>query len=226
MTTGKLYVVATPIGNLEDITLRAIRILKEVDVIASEDTRTTAKLLSHYNIKKPLVAYFQHSHKGRLDAIIGQLLNGKNVALVSEAGTPAISDPGAVLVGEALRNGIEVVAIPGASSVTTALSVCGFSADKFVFEGFLPRKGGKRRKTLTALMDDERTLVFFESPHRILDTLEDMVNVLGDRRAVIARELTKIYEEIKVGHLAELLKYYTEKGVRGEFTIVVEGAKR
>jgi len=224
MREGVLYVVATPIGNLEDISIRAIRILKEVDLVACEDTRTSTKLLKYYSINKPTISYHEHSLQGRSEYIINLLIGGKKIALLSESGTPTISDPGSKLVQNALSKGIRVSPVPGSSSVSSALSVSGICANQFIFTGFLPRKKTKRRKIIYALKKEKTTLVFFESPYRLLDTLKDLVEILGTRRATIGRELTKLYEEIKTGTLQELLIYFSQKEVKGEFTIVVEGA--
>ena len=220
---GTLYVVATPIGNLEDLSPRALRVLRESDAVASEDTRTTVKLLTHFEIRKPLIAYFQHSGERREDEILERLAKGQSIALVTEAGTPGVSDPGAAIVARAHECGIPVRAIAGPSSVAAALSVSGFSADRYLFEGFLPRKPGKRRKALKALADEERTLVFFESPHRIVETLEAMVEALGDRPCCIGRELTKLHEEVARTTLSKALADWRQREPRGEFTVVVEG---
>jgi 16S rRNA (cytidine1402-2'-O)-methyltransferase len=221
---GTLYVVATPIGNLEDLSPRALKTLRDVDAIASEDTRTTLKLLTHFGIRKPLIAYFQHSGERREDEILERLARGQAIALVTEAGTPAVSDPGAEIVAKAHERGIPVRAIAGPSSVAAALSVSGFGGDRYVFEGFLPRKPGKRRKALKALAAEERTLVFFESPHRIVETLEAMVDAFGDRACCIARELTKLHEEVTRTTLAKALADWRAREPRGEYTVVVAGA--
>lgn len=222
---GILYVVGTPIGNLEDVTLRALRILKEVDAIASEDTRTTQKLLNRYEIRKEVIAYFQHSGVGRTEAIVNRLASGASIALVTESGTPAVSDPGGKLVAEAHRRHIPVRVIPGPSSVAAAVSAAGFPVDRFRFEGFLPKKSGRRKKVLVTLAKEEKTLVFFESPYRVVETLREMTEILGDRQAVVAREMTKLHEEIRRGSLRELAEYYAATGsARGEFTLVVAGA--
>jgi 16S rRNA (cytidine1402-2'-O)-methyltransferase len=220
---GTLYVVATPIGNLEDLTLRALRILKEVDWIASEDSRTTRKLLGVYDINTPLVSYHEQGVKRRGAWIIQQVRSGKDVALVSEAGTPGVSDPGYELIRDCLSEGLDVVPIPGPSAVLAALCVCGLPTDRFVFEGFLPRRRPQRIRTLKGLRGDHRTLVFFESPRRLESTLMDMVEVLGDRKAAIARELTKVFEEFRRGTLRQLLDWAKEAEPKGEFTIMVAG---
>jgi 16S rRNA (cytidine1402-2'-O)-methyltransferase len=219
-----LHVLATPIGNLEDLSARALRILREADAVVSEDTRTTLKLLTHHGIRKPVIAYFQHSPPRRLEEILERLRRGSSVALVTEAGTPGLSDPGARLVDAALREGIRVVPVPGPSAVAAAAAVCGFDADRFHFAGFLPRKGGKRRKALQRLAPLDCTLIFFESPHRIGETLEDMAAVLGDRRLTLCRELTKAHEEVRRTTLAKAAERYRTEEPRGEFTLAVEGA--
>lgn len=226
---GTLYIVSTPIGNLEDITQRALRILGEVDLIACEDTRVTIKLLTHYKIRKPLVSYAEHKwyhhpaqHKlKKLAYLLKELAQDKKIALTSNAGTPLISDPGYELVRTCLEGKIPVVPIPGPSAVITALSVAGLSANRFIFEGFLPPKGAKRRRRLNELRLYPCTIVFYESPHRFLKTLRDLKECLGNRQITIARELTKYYEEIRHGSIEEMLEYYTQGQVRGEFTLVV-----
>lgn len=212
-----LYIVATPIGNLEDITLRALRILKEADLIACEDTRRTKILLDKYQIKKPLVSYHQHSHLQKIDYLIGELKAGKSIALVSDAGTPDIDDPGGILVNRAAKEGIEVVPIPGPSSLSVALSVCGFYANSFLFLGFLPKKKG-RKKLFDFLKEEKRLIAFFESPYRIIKTLKDFQEALGDREVCVCRELTKKFEEIYRGRISEVLLKIKEKG---EFTVVI-----
>ncbi|MCX5750214.1 MAG: 16S rRNA (cytidine(1402)-2'-O)-methyltransferase [Candidatus Saganbacteria bacterium] len=218
---GILYVVATPIGNLEDITLRAIRTLKEVDAIASEDTRQTKKLLNKYEIKTSLISYYSYNIKERTPQIINMLKQGKNIALVTDAGTPAISDPGEYLVHKALEGGIKVVTIPGPSAVIAALSIAGLSTDKFIFEGFLPRKSIQRCRLFEQLKEEERTVVFYESPHRILKTLDDLIGVLPERKIVVARELTKIFEEIVSGTPAQVRAKIKPKG---EMVLIVEAS--
>jgi len=220
---GKLYVVATPIGNLEDITLRALRVLREVDLIAAEDTRHTRKLLDRYKIKKRMVSYHEHNERERAERIIEDLKSGMKVALVSDSGTPAISDPGYVLIRRCVEEGIEVIPIPGPSALLAALSVSGLPVHRFIFEGFLPHKSGKRRNRLRQLAGEEGTIIFYESPHRLLKTLSDILEILGNRRVVIARELTKVHEEIFRGSIEEALERFGEGECRGEFTILVEG---
>jgi 16S rRNA (cytidine1402-2'-O)-methyltransferase len=218
-----LYVLATPIGNLEDLSARALRILREADAIVSEDTRTTLKLLTRHEIRKPLIAYFQHSPPRRLEEILERLASGQTLALVTESGTPAVSDPGARLVDAAFAAGIKIVPIPGPSAVAVAASVCGFGADAFHFAGFLPRKPGKRRKALEGLGALGVTLIIFESPYRVAATLEDMLAVLGDRRLTVCRELTKLHEEVWRTTVAKALERYRKEDPRGEFTLAVEG---
>jgi len=219
---GTLYVVATPIGNLEDVTLRALRILQEADAIVCEDTRTTAKLLSHHEIRTPLVALYGRSGASVLD----RLKAGETIALVSESGTPGISDPGADLVASAHEAGVLVRAIPGPSAAVAAAAASGLPADRFLFEGFLPRKPGKRRRLLESLAREERTLVFYESPHRVAATLEAMRVILGDRRVVVARELTKVYEEIRPSTIGQAVAELKRKPARGEYVLVVAGAPK
>jgi 16S rRNA (cytidine1402-2'-O)-methyltransferase len=220
---GVLYVVATPIGNLEDITLRALRILKEVDLIAAEDTRHTRKLLAHYGIATPLTSYHDHSETEKAPELITQLQAGKNIALVSDAGTPCIADPGFRLVKGAAEVGIEVTPIPGPSMVTALLSVGGLPPNRFAFEGFLPTKRSQRRKALQHLKHEERTLVFFESPQRLLDMLADLEEICGDRQIVMGRELTKMFEEVLRGRVSELRAVVDTRGVKGELAVLIAG---
>jgi 16S rRNA (cytidine1402-2'-O)-methyltransferase len=222
---GKLYLVATPIGNLGDITLRALETLREADLIAAEDTRQTGKLLSHFQIKKPMLSYFEHNKAQRGPRIIEKLKAGQNVALVSDAGTPGISDPGADIVKEALAEGISVTMTPGPAAGIMALVLSGLDTRRFVFEGFLPEEKKSRNAILEQLVTEQRTTVLYESPHRILSTLKEMCAVFGgSRRVALCRELTKMYEEILLksidGHLAD----FAEKAPRGEYVMVLEGA--
>ena len=220
--SGTLYIVATPIGNLEDITLRAVRVLGEVDLIACEDTRQTRKLLDRYSIAKPLVSYHEHNERVRAADLLRDLEAGKNIALVSDAGTPLIADPGYRLVEQARQMGIPVSPIPGPSAVLAALSGSGLATDSFSFHGFLPAKKGQRRTFLDAFRGSQATLVFYEAPHRILDTLEDIEEVLGPRPVVIARELTKVHEEFLRGTAAELREALGKRpSVKGEITLMV-----
>lgn len=221
---GALYVVATPVGNLEDVTLRALRVLKEVDLIAAEDTRHTRKLLTHYGVTTPLTSYYDQIEASKAPALIAQLQAGKTIALVSDAGTPGIADPGYRLVKGAVEAGIPVVPIPGPSTVTALLSVGSLPTDRFVFEGFLPAKPTQRRKTIQNLKREERTLLFFESAQRLLDTLQDIADVFGDRPIVIGRELTKMYEEILRGSVGELRTRLQSRELKGEIALLVGGA--
>ncbi len=213
----------TPIGNLEDITLRALRILREVQLIAAEDTRTTRKLLDRYEITTPLTAYHEHNKLTKLDRVLDALVSG-DVALVSDAGTPGISDPGFELIHEAISRGVMVIALPGPSAVITALVASGLPTDSYVYLGFLPRKAKALRDALSEVAGERRTLVAYESPNRLAETLAAVVEVLGNRPVAVARELTKIYEEVRRGTATEVLTYYQEHEPRGEITIVIGGA--
>jgi 16S rRNA (cytidine1402-2'-O)-methyltransferase len=219
--TGCLYLVATPIGNLEDITLRAIRVLKEADLIACEDTRQTQKLLQHYSIHKEMVSYHAHNELTRSPELVIQLEQGAQVALVSDAGTPVVSDPGHRLVVLCLRHHIPVVPIPGPSAFVAALAASGLPSDEFLFVGFLPSRSGARRKKLDALKSEPRALVLYEAPHRLADTLSDAAEILGSRHAVVAREVTKIHEEFLRGTLLELRDAAKERAPRGEITLMI-----
>jgi 16S rRNA (cytidine1402-2'-O)-methyltransferase len=221
---GRLYIVPTPIGNLEDITLRALRILKEVDLIAAEDTRHTQHLLTHFGIDKPLTSYHDHNEREKAQALVERIKNGANLALVSDAGTPGIADPGFRLVSAAIRAGIKIVPLPGASALATALSASGLPTDRFLFEGFLPAKKQERKNKLQALYDCTATLVFYEAPHRLNDTLSDMQRILGERRIVIAREVSKVYEEFLRGRVSEVIYQLAGRDVKGEVTIVMHGS--
>jgi 16S rRNA (cytidine1402-2'-O)-methyltransferase len=221
IATGCLYLVATPIGNLEDITLRAIRILKEADLIACEDTRQTQKLLRRYGIRKELVSYHEHNELTRSPELVIELEQGAKIALVSDAGTPGISDPGHHLVSLCLRHHIPVVPIPGPSALVAALAASGLPTEEFLFVGFLPPRTGARRKALDALKKEPRTLILYEAPHRLVETLSDAADILGPRPAVIAREVTKIHEEFLRGHLSELLESARKRAPRGEITLLI-----
>jgi 16S rRNA (cytidine1402-2'-O)-methyltransferase len=221
MTPGTLYVVATPIGNLEDVTLRALRVLKEVDVIACEDTRRTRGLLTHFGIHASVTSYFEHNKLSKGEVLLRALRDGKSVALVTDAGTPGISDPGFLLVRAARDAGIPVVPVPGPSAVIAALSAAGIPADRFFFEGFLPVKPGRRIHRLEALRELGATIVCYESPHRILVSLDAIAQVFGDVEIVVARELTKQFEEIVRGVPARLRERIAGAPVRGEFTVVI-----
>jgi len=215
-----LYVIATPIGNLEDITLRALRVLGEVQLIAAEDTRTARKLLNRYNIKTRLTSYFEHNKRMKMPVLL-EMLEQQDIALISEAGMPGISDPGYELIRAAIEKDIQVVALPGSSAVTTALAVSGLPADQFVYMGFLPRKKGEKRSLLASVRDEPRTLLCFESPYRVVDSLAAMLEVLGDRNVAVCREMTKLHEEVFRGPLSSAVKHFQKP--RGEFTIVIQG---
>jgi len=225
MPYGTLYVVATPIGNLEDITLRALRVLKEVDVIAAEDTRHTQILLSHYGIHTPLTSYHEHNEKTKARQLMSRLERGEQIALVSDAGTPAISDPGYRLAVEAIRGGIPVIPIPGASALTAVLSAGGLPTDRFVFDGFLPAKKQERRARLRALSSETGTLVIYEAPHRLTETLNDLAEILGDREIVLAREVSKVHEEFLRGRLTEVAKQVAGREIKGELTLLIGGSR-
>jgi len=222
--SGVLYIVATPIGNLEDITLRALRVLKEVDLIAAEDTRHTRRLLGHYGIGTALASYHEHNEKTKAAQLIQRIQAGSSVALVCDAGTPLVSDPGYRLVREAIAAGVRVVPIPGPSALTAVLGASGLPTDAFAFEGFLPAKKAARRQKLTALRNERRTMVFYEVPHRLEDSLKDLLEILGNREAVIGREVTKIHEEFLRGALQDLACRTGAGAWRGEITLVVAGA--
>jgi 16S rRNA (cytidine1402-2'-O)-methyltransferase len=221
---GKLYIVPTPIGNLEDITLRAIRILKESDLILAEDTRTSSILLKHYEITTRLTSHHKFNEHNNVEKIATRILNGETIALISDAGTPSISDPGYLLTKTCLELGAEVECLPGATAFVPALVNSGFPSDKFCFEGFLPQKKG-RQKRLHELINETRTIIFYESPFRLVKTLEQFTGIFGpDRRVSVSRELSKIYEENVRGTIAEVLKYFSSKTVKGEIVIVLEGS--
>jgi len=218
-----LYVIATPIGNLEDISLRALRLLQEVKLIAAEDTRTTRHLLNAHNIKTPLTSYHEHSKRAKLDYLLNYL-EKEDIALVSEAGMPGLSDPGYELIIAAIERGISVVPIPGASAVITALVVSGLPTDQFLYLGFLPRRKGQRQRLLNSILDEPRTTVAFETPHRLREALSDIEGILGNRRLSVCRELTKVHEEIFRGRVSQAREYFAEP--RGEFSLVIEGKTR
>jgi 16S rRNA (cytidine1402-2'-O)-methyltransferase len=218
-----LYVIATPIGNLEDISLRALRLLQEVKLIAAEDTRTTRHLLNAHNIKTPLTSYHEHSKRAKLDYLLNYLKK-EDLALVSEAGMPGLSDPGYKLIVAAIERGISVVPIPGASAVITALVVSGLPTDQFIYLGFLPRRKGQRQRLLSSIVNEPRTIVVFETPHRLREALSDIEEILGNRRISICRELTKIHEEIFRGRVSQAREHCAEP--RGEFSLVIEGKTR
>ena len=219
---GKLYLVATPIGNLEDITLRALRVLNDVDLIAAEDTRHTLGLLNHFEIKKPLISYYKEIEKTKSDVLINELNKGKNIALVSDAGTPGISDPGEEIVKKAIEEEIEIIPIPGACAFVNAIIASGFSTKEFCFIGFLPVNKKEKKDKLESIKNDTRTLIFYEAPHKMKNTLEAFFEILGDRKIVLARELTKIHEEFIRSTIKDVIE---KEEYKGEFVILVEGAK-
>jgi len=221
--SGKLFLCATPIGNLDDITFRVIETLKSVDLIAAEDTRHTLKLLNHYDIKAKLTSYHEHNKFEKADELVVRLQAGENIALVTDAGTPGISDPGEELVKKCYEAGIEVTSLPGASAVTVALSMCGLSSRRFVFEGFLSADKKERKDALDRIENETRTIVIYEAPHRIAKTLKELEKVLGDRNLRICRELTKIHESVMVFTLSEAVRYFEENEAKGEMVLVIEG---
>ncbi|MGN1033566.1 MAG: 16S rRNA (cytidine(1402)-2'-O)-methyltransferase [Intestinibacter sp.] len=221
--SGKLYICPTPIGNLEDITYRTLRVLNEVDLIAAEDTRHSIKLLNHFEISKPLTSYFEHNKDTKGDYLINKLLEGENIALISDAGMPGISDPGEDLIKQAIENNIEIDVLPGATAFAVALVGSGLDTHKFVFEGFLDRDKKIRRKRLEELKEEDRTMIFYESPHRLKDTLKDMLKILGNRKIAVNRELTKKYQEVIREDIETVLKIYEEKEIKGEFVLIVGG---
>lgn len=218
-----LYIIATPIGNLEDISLRALRLLRQVKLIAAEDTRTTRQLLNSYNIKTPLTSYHEHNKRAKLGYLL-DCLKEEDVALVSEAGMPGLSDPGYELIAAAIEHGIPVVPVPGASAIITAVVASGLPANQFLYLGFLPRRQGDRRRLLQSVADEPWTIVAFEAPHRLLKTLKDALEILGDRKLAVCRELTKTYEEVFRGRLSQAIEHFAQP--RGEFTLVIEGEVR
>lgn len=221
--TGILYLVATPIGNLEDITLRALRVLKEADLIAAEDTRQTLKLLNHFEIKNTLVSYYEHNKIEKGNDLIRQLLDGRNIALVSDAGSPGISDPGEDLVRLAIENGVSVTMVPGPAAVITGVVLSGLPSGRFGFEGFLPMNKRVRLERLESIKNDTRTLVFYEAPHKLIHTLKDLRDTLGNRRIALARELTKRFEEVVRCTLEEAIEKYEKEAPKGEFVLILEG---
>ena len=222
---GTLYLVATPIGNLEDITYRAVKVLKAVDLIAAEDTRKTKILLDHYSISKPMMSYYSYNEQARGPQLIEKLLAGQSIALVSDAGTPGISDPAFHIVQQALQKGISIIPIPGAAAFISALIASGLPTDRFVFEGFLPSKKGRKTK-FESLKSESRTIIIYESPHRLMKTLNDIQTYFGSRNVVVARELTKKFEEIVRGSVQSVITEVSKKSPRGEYVITIEGAPR
>ncbi len=220
---GKLYLVPTPIGNLKDITLRALEVLQNVDIIAAEDTRQSLKLLNHFNIRKTLISYHQHNEQGKSENIINQIKEGKNIAIISDAGSPGISDPGSVIVLKCIEQNIRFEVLPGATAITTALVYSGLDTTKFIFRGFLPRENKDRKPIIEDLLNRSETLIFYEAPHRILNTLEFLYENLGNRKIAMCRELTKLYEEIIRLTLEEAIEYYKQNSPRGEYVLVIAG---
>lgn len=223
--SGKLYICGTPIGNLEDITYRTLRVLNEVDLIAAEDTRHSIKLLNHFEISKPLTSYHEHNKDNKGGYLISKLLSGENIALISDAGMPGISDPGEEVIKQAIENDIEVVVLPGATASITALIGSGLETGKFVFEGFLDRDKKRRREQLEEIKHEKRTIIFYESPHRLKDTLKDMLKILGNRAIAINRELTKKYQEVIRKDIQGCINIFNEREVKGEFVLIVDGFK-
>lgn len=223
---GVLYLVATPIGNLSDMTYRAVKVLSEVDFIAAEDTRNSPKLLSHYGISKPMVSYFEHNKRQRGEVICQRLLNGESCALITDAGTPAISDPGEDIVKLCYEKGIRVTSIPGCCAAITALTLSGLSNSRFCFEGFLSGNKGERLRRLEELKDERRCVIYYEAPHKLRRTLDDMLSVFSERRISVCRELTKLNEQVIRSTLSELIEYYKTVEPRGEYVLIVEGAEQ
>jgi 16S rRNA (cytidine1402-2'-O)-methyltransferase len=223
---GVLYIVATPIGNLEDITLRALRVLKEADVIAAEDTRRSIKLLNHYGISKRMISYWGEREKIKSDEIISILHSGRSVAIISDAGTPGISDPGALVIEKAIDENIQVISVPGPSAFVAALSLSGLPTDEFTFTGFLPAKKNQRTKELRDLSLEPRTLIFYEAPHRILETLMEMGDIFKGRKAAVIKEITKIHEEVVRGDISQIFAELEKTKIAGEYVIIIEGRKQ
>jgi len=225
MSKGKLYICGTPLGNLKDFTFRAVEKLKEVNLIAAEDTRRTGKLLNEFNIDTPMESYHEHNERKKVRHLVERLNHGKNIALVSDAGMPAVSDPGQILVKEAIKQGIEVIPLPGPTAAIQALVVSGFSTDRFVFEGFLPRSGQKREERLKEIQNEKRTIIIYESPYRVKDTLEELSNLPGNREVALVREITKMHEEKIYGNPSELIERLSESNIKGEVVLVFQGAE-
>ena len=226
MNLGKLYLVPTPIGNLKDITLRALEVLKFVDIVAAEDTRQTLKLLNHFEIKKSLMSYHKHNEQEKSEDIIELLKEGRNIAIVTDAGTPGISDPGAVIVKKCINENIDFEVLPGATAITTALVYSGLDTTKFLFRGFIPRENKERKILLNEIKDVKESIILYESPYRVVSTLETLLEYLGNRNIAICRELTKLHEEIKRGKIDELIDYFKNTAPKGEFVLVIEGKQQ
>lgn len=226
MESGKLYLVPTPIGNLSDITLRALEVLRNVDIIAAEDTRKTLKLLNHFEIRKTLISYHQHNEQGKSEEIINKLKEGSNIAIVTDAGTPGISDPGAVIVQRCIKEGVRFEVLPGATAITTALVYSGLDTTRFIFRGFIPRETKERKVLIEEIRNLKESIVLYESPHRLLSALSLIYESLGNRKIAVCRELTKLHEEIIRGQLKEVIAHFNEKGVKGEFVLVLQGKQK
>ncbi|MCI6189029.1 MAG: 16S rRNA (cytidine(1402)-2'-O)-methyltransferase [Clostridium sp.] len=226
MNLGKLYLVPTPIGNLKDITLRALEVLKFVDIVAAEDTRQTLKLLNHFEIKKSLMSYHKHNEQEKSEDIIELLKEGRNIAIVTDAGTPGISDPGAVIVKKCINENIDFEVLPGATAITTALVYSGLDTTRFLFRGFIPRENKERKILLNEIKDVKESIILYESPYRVVSTLETLLEYLGNRNVAICRELTKLHEEIKRGKIDELIDYFKNTAPKGEFVLVIEGKQQ
>ncbi|MBE6049209.1 MAG: 16S rRNA (cytidine(1402)-2'-O)-methyltransferase [Clostridium sp.] len=226
MECGKIYLVPTPIGNLKDMTLRGLEVLNFVDIVAAEDTRQSLKLLNHFEIKKPLISYHQHNEQGKSEDILEMAREGKNIAIVTDAGTPGVSDPGAVIVQKCIENNIGFEVLPGATAFTTALVYSGLDTTKFLFRGFISRETKERKILLDEIRNSKESLIFYESPHRLVSTLNLLLTELGNRKIAVCRELTKLHEEIKRGTLEEVIEYFSQKSIKGEFVLVVEGKQQ
>lgn len=220
---GKIYLVPTPIGNLGDITLRALEVLKSVDLIAAEDTRQSLKLLNHFNIKKSLISYHKHNEQGKSEELIDRVRNGENIAVISDAGTPGISDPGSIVLKKCIENGIDVEVLPGATAFTTAIIYSGLDTSAFIFRGFLPRENKEKKEFVESLKDRRETIIFYESPYRVIDTLTFLKENFGNRNIAVCRELTKLHEEIYRGNLEEAICYFNDNIPKGEFVLVLQG---
>jgi 16S rRNA (cytidine1402-2'-O)-methyltransferase len=223
---GTLYIVSTPIGNLEDITLRALRVLREVDMIAAEDTRNSLKLLTHHGVRKPMISYWREKEQKRSDEIISRLEEGKSIALISDAGTPGISDPGSVIIKKAIQENIQIISVPGPSAFVAALSVSGLPTEHFTYHGFLPSRKIQRKKRIEDLRFEEGSLIFYEAPHRIIESLQDMAEILGERKAALVKEITKIHEHVVRGGISEIIEEIRKTTIVGEYVIIVEGWER
>ncbi len=226
MNSGKIYLVPTPIGNLKDMTLRGLEVLQSVDIVAAEDTRQSLKLLNHFEIKKTLISYHQHNEQGKSEDILEMVREGKSIAIVTDAGTPGVSDPGAIIVQKCIENNIEFEVLPGATAITTALVYSGLDTTKFLFRGFISRETKERKILFDEIRNSKESLIFYESPHRLISTLNLLHTELGNRKIAVCRELTKLHEEIRRGSLEEVINYFSERSIKGEFVLVVEGKQQ